>query len=107
MLDGLHHYHLRKRGIVASRDTWAVKILDRLIFVVGALGPIMTLPQLYGIWVTRQAEGVSLISWSSYFVFSMIWILYGVVHKEKPIIYTYTLWFVIEGLIIIGILLYG
>ena len=91
MLNGFHHFHLRKRGVISSKNTKSIRVIDRFIFVVGALGPIMTIPQLYEIWVHKDARGVSLISWSSYFIFSIFWIIYGIVHKEKVIVFTYSL----------------
>lgn len=78
-----------------------------MIYVIGVFGPIMTIPQLITIWVEKNASGVSVISWSAYMVVAIFWLIYGIMHKEKPIIVTYILWLVLEILIVIGILLYG
>lgn len=81
--------------------------MDRSIYVVGVLGPAMTIPQLFKIWVEKNAAGVSLLSWSAYLLCAVFWLIYGLMHKEKPIIVTYTLWIVLEILIVVGIILYG
>ena len=86
----LHHLHLRKRihqnlEQYPHPDKWK-NFLDKLIYLVGVSGPIMTLPQLYKIWIEQNASGVSLVSWSWYLIIAFIWSLYGIVHKEKPII---------------------
>jgi hypothetical protein len=36
-----------------------------------------------------------------------LWFTYGLVHREKPIIIMYSLWFISNSLIFIGVLLYG
>lgn len=108
---GLHHFHKRKRIYVKHEpyphpDKWK-RVMDKLIYIVGIFGPIMTIPQLTIIWIEKNAGGVSLISWSSYLVIAVFWITYGIMHKEKPIIFANCLWILLEIFIIIGVLLYG
>ena len=81
--------------------------MDKAIFVVGVVGPIMTIPQLVKIWVHQNAVGVSALSWASYLVCAVFWLIYGVLHKEKPIIFTYAIWIVLEVFIVVGTLIYG
>jgi len=46
---------------------------------------VMTVPQILTIWVGRQAAGVSLLSWSAYFVSALIWFWYGVQKRDRNI----------------------
>ena len=106
----LHHQHVRKR-VHKNLETYPHPdkfkyYLDKVIYIVGLLTPILTLPQVYSIYAYGSAEGVSLLSWSYYSIAAIIWILYGVIHKEKPIILTYSFMFIVDILIVIGILLY-
>ncbi len=108
---GLLHFLLRKRfykklGRYPSRDK-VKKFVDGLICLVGILGPILTIPQLTKIWIEKNASGVSLISWSAYLIFAVVWLVYGVVHREKTIVSMYTIWIFIDALIVAGIVLYG
>ena len=107
---GLHHQHLRKRlyrNLEAFPHPNATKrILDKVIFLVGALGPLSTIPQVYVIYATRDASGVSALSWFMYLIFSVIWVIYGVVHREKAIIFTYSLWILMNSLVAYGAILY-
>ena len=105
-----HHFHLRKRihnnfEKYPHPDKWK-NFLDRVIILVSMFGPIMTLPQLYNIWVLKLVEGVSLIFWLSYLLVAMVWVLYGFVHKEKPIIIVNLTWVIIEFLIVLGLVLF-
>ena len=67
----------------------------------------MSIPQIWLIYVGQDATGVSPISWFAWALFNVPWILYGLVHREPPIITTYTLWFFCNTLIGFGAILYG
>ena len=109
--EGLHHFINRKKKKSnneenQSHNSWK-KILDKCIYVIGLVGPIMTLPQVKIIWIDHQVEGVSLLSWSAFLVIAIFWILYGLAHKELPIIITNALFLILDTAVVIGILLYG
>ncbi len=48
--------------------------------------PLMTLPQVYLIYANKSADGVSALTWSAYVFSAVIWLTYGMIHQEKPII---------------------
>ena len=111
MTEGLHHFHKRKRvheklEPYPHPEKWK-NLLDKLIYVAGIAGPIMSIPQLLKVWVEQNVAGISVISWASFAVINVFWIVYGVVHKSKPIVLNYTAWFIINVLIATGAVLYG
>lgn len=110
-IEPIHHYHVRKRVHHWFEDYPHPGVLkrtvDRCVYFVGVVGPIMTLPQLYTIWVHEHTEGVSLSTWASYAFISSFWLLYGVLHHEKPIIFTYSCWIVIHIFMVSGIIIYS
>ncbi len=89
-----------------SHPTFAVKVLDTVVYLAGMLGPAFTVPQLYLIYGTGQVTGVSPITWGAYALLNIPWILYGIVHKEPVIQMTYTLWFIVNSAVVIGVFLY-
>ena len=82
-------------------------IIDKLMFGAAVLHPLMTLPQVVKIYSTQSAKDLSLLTWVMYSLLGAIFFLYAVAHKIKPLILTQVLWTVMDGVIIIGILLYG
>ncbi len=87
---GFHHLHIRKR-MYQKHEPYPhpdklKRMFDKFIYVIVILGPIVNLPQLFKIWVYQNATGVSLVSWAGFSVISMFWLVYGLLHKEKPII---------------------
>ncbi|MBU4069586.1 MAG: hypothetical protein KJ646_01240 [Nanoarchaeota archaeon] len=108
---GLHHYHIRKR-IYQKHEPFPSKNklkrnFDKLIYIAVIFGPIMTIPQLLKIWTSKNAAGVSFIAWASFSVISILWLTYGILHKEKPIIFMNLALIILQVLIAISALIYG
>lgn len=107
------HRHLAIRKRVSkhlepypSTHFWK-RLLDTLVYTVGILGPLATIPQVYKIYAFEDATGISPLSWILWAVMDIPWILYGLAHREYPLVLTYTLWCVFNSLVFIGALLYG
>jgi len=107
MASGLHHYHKRKRNVKYPSENKWFRLMDKIIYIVAISGPLMTLPQVFKIWIEQSAAGVSVISWCAYFLGGFFWIVYGFMHGEKPIILANLLWLIFTSLIIAGVVVYG
>ncbi|MBU0957374.1 MAG: hypothetical protein KKF56_01040 [Nanoarchaeota archaeon] len=83
------------------------KRFDVLMYVLGILVPLSVLPQLYNIWILQDASGVSIITWSLFLISAFIWLLYGYVHRYKPVIIANLMWIFSEVFIIVGVSIYG
>ena len=111
MQQGHHHLHIRKRMYKNLEKFphprgW-VRTLDYIVYTAGFLGPAMTIPQVVLIYATHDAGNVSALSWGAYALFDIPWVLYGIVHKEPLITFTYILWFIANMLVTVGALVYG
>jgi len=107
----LHHVHKRKRvhqkfEKYPSKDKWK-RFIDKLIYIVAILGPLISITQAYKIWHYQSATGVSLITWSTYVLGGFAWTIYGIVHNEKPIVLNGILWIAVGLLVVIGGLMYS
>lgn len=107
----LHHLHLRKRVSKSlepypARSPWK-RLLDTVVFAAGVVGPIFSIPQIILIYSNKDATGVSPVTWFAWAALDIVWILYGLVHKEPPIVVTYTFWFVVNLIVAFGAILYG
>ncbi len=103
----LHHYHLRKRREPFPARSVSLRILDATVYIVGILGPLATIPQVIKIYGAHDASGVSIVSWGLYALFDIPWIMYAIVHKERPLLICYSLWFFFNLLVVVGALMYG
>lgn len=119
----VHHLHKQKRAIKAAAEVEGLdqdqvqeavmqpanrfkRILDKLVYFTGAATVIFAIPQALQIWLSRDAAGVSLITWMAFFVNAIIWASYGFIHKERPIITMYFSYIVIDAFVVMGILIY-
>jgi uncharacterized protein with PQ loop repeat len=107
MKGGLHHLYKRKRLNQIPSKSKGVALLDKLVLSLAVVAPFFELPQLFEIYSNKAAENVSLITWGFFALMAIPWFIYGIVHKEKPIIVLYLLWFLIDSIIVIGILIYS
>lgn len=108
MKNAEHHLYTRKwlykrLGKYPHPNIWK-RIIDIAVFLVGGLGPLFTIPQLMRVWIEKNADGLSLITWMAYSVFSFVWLLYGIAHKEKPIIFANAMHMILNTIIVIGIM---
>ena len=103
----MHHYHVRKRREPYPARTWGMRLLDACVYTAGIIGPLATIPQIIKIYSSHDALGVSLLTWSMYALFDIPWIIYAIVHRERPLIVCYVLWFLANTTVAIGALLYG
>lgn len=104
---GLRHKRERKEGSHRSKSTPYTIFLDKVTFVVGIIGPFTVLPQIYTIFSTQNAHGVSLMTWLLMFVVMLPWIFYGIAHRDKTIISSFILWEVVNATVVAGVLLYS
>jgi len=108
---GLHHFHIRKR-IHKHHEPYphpdrTKRAVDKMIYIVALVGPLFNVPQLLKIWINQNASGVSAVSWGAFMFISGFWLLYGILHKEKPIIIANIFYMFFHAIILVGAILYG
>jgi len=82
------------------------KLFSAFAYCAAILSPLFTLPQLFQIWQQKNVQGLSLLTWGGYTLGSLLWCSYGILHKEKPIIITNLMLFIIYLAIVVGIFIY-
>lgn len=85
----------------------ATHIIDRLMNVAAVIHPLSALPQVYAIYSAHNVTGVSLWTWLGFMLIGLVFLAYGIVHKIKPFIVTQVLWFVVDFLVVVGVLMYS
>ena len=108
---GLHHLSKRKRGSDSIHKypakSKAVNIYDKIMIVIALINPLMAIPQILQIYNTKNAVGLSLFSWAGYTIFVVPWLIYGIIHKEKPLIIAFIMSLLFNMVILLGVILYG
>lgn len=79
--------------------------LDKIIFPIALVSPIMTVPQVLQVWQKHETAGLAVTTWIGFAFASAFWTLYGLAHKDKTITVSSATVVFLDILIVAGILL--
>ena len=82
-------------------------VLRRFLGGMSIFTLVMTVPQVWTIWVNQQAAGVSILSWGAYFLSAVLWFWFGLKKRDKNIYLPCIGWMVLNGAIVVGAIVYG
>jgi uncharacterized protein with PQ loop repeat len=82
-------------------------LVRRLAYLAGLAGSFTALPQVIYIWTSHQAAGVSFWSSWGFTTVACIWLAYGVVLRQGPLVLSSILWIILDLAIVSGVLRYG
>jgi uncharacterized protein with PQ loop repeat len=81
--------------------------LERTLRMLSIVTMLMTVPQVFTVWVGHNASGVSLISWSAYLISACLWLVYGIQKNDKTIYLACVGWILLDAAIVIGVIVHG
>jgi uncharacterized protein with PQ loop repeat len=82
------------------------KIGDSIVFFFALTTPLFEIPQAVEIYQNHSAKNVSTLTWVYFLLDNIVWLVYGFKRKSKPIILTYSLYTVVELIVVSGIIAY-
>jgi uncharacterized protein with PQ loop repeat len=65
------------------------KTVDGMAYVVGVVGNVAVLPQIIKAWQS-DAPGLAVLTWVLFIGVGLIWLVYAIMHKQKPLIVAQT-----------------
>jgi len=118
MLEGLYHItrrlrlHGKRKKLKKQYEPYphhhrGKAVVDHAVYAIGILSPMLSAQQSYQIHSTKDASGISVLLFGGNALFAIIWITYGIMHKEKPLLVMYSLLFVVNLSIAVGAMMYG
>ena len=106
---GVRHVARRRKARLKgfpTRTSVLKNALDVLIYPIAIVGPLALLPQVIKLYTVRAAEGFSLATWLILGLLNLIWLYYGFVHRERPIIITNLMLGGLNFAMVFGVLLF-
>jgi uncharacterized protein with PQ loop repeat len=91
----------------AVRPSESEGMLHRLLGGMSIFTLLMTVPQVFTIWVRHEAAGVSVLSWGAYFLSALLWFWYGVQKRDRNIYLPCVGWAGLDAAVILGALIYS
>jgi len=68
---------------------------------------VMTLPQIWTLWVGHDVAGVSLSTWATYLVSACLWFVHGLRKRDRKIYVACIGWILLDAAVVAGVLVYG
>lgn len=106
---GVRHASRRQKARLRgfpTRDSMLKTALDIIILPIAFIAPLALLPQIFQLYLTHDVSSISVVSWLSMVAFDVVWLYYGIVHKDKPIIITNIMYGVFNLLVALGAILF-
>jgi uncharacterized protein with PQ loop repeat len=76
-----HHFGIHKHLTKKQKR----KTIDMMAYVVGIGGNIAVVPQIVLAW-SSDAPGLAIATWTMFSGIGIIWLVYAILHKQKPLI---------------------
>jgi len=106
----LYHLHRQNQFLKIRKPIFRsrfLRILDKIALIAGVLAPFFAGFQSFEIWSTQNADSVALVAWLAPMLFNIPLFIYGLAHRVKLMMIVYSLWFVVNLSIVVGVLLFG
>ena len=95
-------------GVGASPDSDASGgALKKILPLLSIVTMVMTLPQLWTIWVGHSVAGVSLLTWGTYLLSACLWFVHGLQKRDKTIYLACIGCILLDADVVVGVLVYG
>jgi uncharacterized protein with PQ loop repeat len=84
-----------------------VSALEKILRGLSVFTMLMTVPQVWTIWVGGSAAGVSLLSWLAYLLSACLWFVYGLKKGDKTIYLACVGWVALDAAVVTGVMVHG
>lgn len=81
--------------------------LEKILPVLSVFTMVMTVPQVWAVWVQGETAGVSLLSWGAYLLAACLWFVYGLQKGDKTIYVACVGWVLLDAAVVVGVLWRG
>ena len=91
----------------AGHGSHSDTFLRRILGFMSVFSMLMTIPQVWTIWVNHQAAGVSVASWSAYLLSALLWFVFGLRQRDKNIYLPCIGWIGLDVAVVTGAILWN
>lgn len=93
--------------VTKKPDQVPVSGLEKILRGMSVFTMLMTVPQVYVVWVQHDVAGVSILSWLAYLLSAVLWFVYGWQTRDKTIYMACIGWVLLDAAIVAGVIVYG
>ena len=99
--------HQHPRIDEGTQNTKSNTRLRRVLAAMSIVTLLMSIPQVLTVWLGGRAQGVSIATWSTYFLSALLWFWFGLSKRDKNIYLPCIGWMIVDVLVVVGAIVYG
>lgn len=77
------------------------KTIDSLAYFIGVTGNFAVIPQVIKAWQSKT-PGMSVLTWILFVGIGLIWLVYAVIHRQKPLIVAQVVCLLCDSAVVMG-----
>ena len=81
--------------------------LEGTLRILAVVTMVMTIPQVIAVWTQPTTSGYALVSWLTYLVSSIAWLVYGIRQRDRLLCVTNAGWIGLDVAIVAGLILHS
>ena len=89
---------------VCPDDARKATPIEKLLRALSIVTMLMTVPQVWSVWVEGQTAGVSVFTWLTYLFSAVVWFIYGFRKRDKTIYLACIGWILLDAAIVVGVI---
>jgi len=84
----------------------SASILGRVLSIFSVLTMLSTVPQVVAVWSGAAVSGVSVVTWLTYLLSALLWLVHGIQKRDKRIYLACIGWILLDAAVVFGALLH-
>jgi uncharacterized protein with PQ loop repeat len=81
--------------------------LEKLLPVMSIFTMVMTVPQVWSVWVEKNTSGVSMLSWGAYLLSAVLWLVHGLQKRDRTLWVPCIGWILLDAAVVVGVWVRG
>jgi uncharacterized protein with PQ loop repeat len=77
-----------------------------VLSIFSVLTLLSTVPQVVAVWSGAAVGGVSVVTWLTYLVSALLWLVHGIQKRDKSIYLACIGWILLDAAVVAGVLLH-
>lgn len=84
----------------------SASVLGRVLSIFSVLTMLSTVPQVVAVWSGAAVAGVSVVTWLTYLLSAILWLVHGIQKRDKRIYLACIGWILLDAAVVFGALLH-
>jgi uncharacterized protein with PQ loop repeat len=84
----------------------SASVLGKVLSIFSVLTMLSTVPQVVAVWSGAAVGGVSVVTWLTYLLSALLWLVHGIQKRDRSIYLACIGWILLDAAVVAGVLLH-